>query len=53
MSEVIAQVIDYMRTNAVSFSFNGESYSFTWFELCISILVIEIGIFVVEKIMGD
>ena len=53
MAEVFTQIINYMKNTPIEFSFNGSSYSFTWWEMCVGIMVISVGILVVEKILGD
>lgn len=51
MVEVFNQVLEYMRTTTLDFNFNGNDISFTFFEICVSLMVIEIGIFIVSKLM--
>lgn len=53
MAEVFNQIVAYMQENAIAFSFNGNSYEFTWWQFFVALMVMEVGIFVVGKIMGD
>lgn len=51
MAEVFMQVFNFMKTTQFDFEFNGSQFSFTFFEICITLMVIEIGIFIISKLM--
>ena len=51
MAEVFMQVFNFMKTTQFDFEFNGSQFSFTIFEICMTIMVIDIGIFIISKLM--
>lgn len=53
MEGVFSQLLDFMQTQTISFEFVNTTYSFTFWDLTIAILVIDVGIFIVRKAVGD
>lgn len=53
MSEIVDTLINFMRDTNIPITWNGMTHNLTFWEIFIGSIVVEIGIFVVYKIMGD
>lgn len=50
MAEIFTMIMDFMRTTAISFDFNGNTYSFTFWSIALAIMVIDVGILIIRRI---
>lgn len=51
MYEVFMQVLNFIKTQEIVFEWNSNTYTFTFWEIIISVLVIELGIYVIGRII--
>lgn len=50
MTDIFSMILNFMQTTALSFEFNNHTYSFTFWSITISILVIDVGIMIIRRI---
>lgn len=51
MAGIFTTVIDFLKETAVSFDWNGTSYSFTFWQIAITLIVLELGIYIIARIV--
>lgn len=52
MEQVFTQVITFMRETPINFSMFGQDWSFTFMDITVGIMIIEVGIYIVERILN-
>ncbi len=51
MTEIFTTVLNFLKDTALTFEWNGTSYSFTFWQVAISLLVLELGIYIISRIV--
>lgn len=52
MYDVFMAVLNFIKTTPISFQFHETTYEFTFWELALSIMVVELGIYVIRRIIN-
>lgn len=51
MEYIFNTVLDFLKETAVSFEWNETTFSFTFWQIAITLLVFEIGIYIIARIV--
>lgn len=51
MADIFGTVFDFLQTTAIVFDWSGNSYSFTFWQVALSLLVFELGIYIIGRIV--
>lgn len=51
MADIFTSVFNFIKETAITFDWNGTSYSFTFWQIAISLLVLELGIYIIARIV--
>lgn len=51
MSDIFGMVFDFLQSTALAFDWNGTSYSFTFWQIALTLLVLELGIYIIGRIV--
>lgn len=51
MASIFTTVLNFLKETAVSFEWNETSYSFTFWQIAITLIVLELGIYIVARIV--
>lgn len=51
MTEIFTTTINFLKQTALTFNWNGVDYSFTFWQVAISLLVLELGIYIISRIV--
>lgn len=50
MADIFSMIISFMKTTALTFEFNGNTYSFTFWALTVALLVVDVGVLIIRRI---